>query len=98
VRLNGESPEHWLCAPIGPGLICTLPVREVAAFPPGVITEIGLQRGTVALDGEREIEFGPDEFPLVWLDLEGPMTVDVGRRTLALAAGEGLLRKRPTLL
>jgi hypothetical protein len=28
-------------------------------------------------------QFGPDEFPLVWLDLEGSMTVDVGR-TLAL--------------
>jgi hypothetical protein len=45
------------------------------------------------LDGEREIEFGPDEFPPVWLDLEGPLTVDV-RRTLDLAAGEGLLRNR----
>jgi hypothetical protein len=49
------------------------------------------------LNGEREIEFGPDEFPLVWLDPEGPMTVNV-RRTLDLAAGEGLLRKRPALL
>jgi hypothetical protein len=27
----------------------------------------------------------------VWLDLEGPLTVDV-RKTLDLAAGEGLLR------
>ena len=86
-----------VCAPIGPGLICALPVREVAALPAGVITKIALKRGTVALDGEREIEFGPDEFPLVWLDLEGPLTVDV-RRALDLAAGEGLLRKRPTLL
>ena len=55
------------------------------------MTKIGLQRGTVALDGEREIEFGPDEFPLVWLDLDGPLTIDV-RRTLDLAASEGLLR------
>jgi len=93
VRLDSQSPEQWLCAPIGPGLICVWPVREVVALPPGVITKIGLKRGTVALDGEREIEFGPDEFPLVWLDREGPLTVDV-RRTLDLAAGEGLLRKR----
>ena len=97
VRLDCESPKQWLSAPLGPGLICRVPVREVTAFPLGVITEIGLQRGTVALDGEREIEFAPDEFPLVWLDLEGPMTVDV-RRTLDLAAGDGLLRKRPTIL
>jgi predicted polyphosphate/ATP-dependent NAD kinase len=93
VRLDAQSPEQWLCAPIGPGLICTVPVREVAAYPPGVITQIELKRGTVALDGEREIEFGPDEFPLVWLDLDGPLTVDV-RRTLDLATGEGLLRIR----
>lgn len=93
VRLDSRSPEQWLCAPIGPGLICAWPVREVTAFPPGVITKIGLKRGTVALDGEREIEFGPDEFPQVWLDLDGPLTVDV-RRTLDLAAAEGLLRNR----
>jgi predicted polyphosphate/ATP-dependent NAD kinase len=91
IRLDPQSPGHWLCAPIGPGLICTVPVRDVAALLPGVMTKIGLQRGTVALDGEREIEFGPDEFPLVWLDLDGPLTVDV-RRTLDLAASEGLLR------
>jgi hypothetical protein len=48
--------------------------------------------GTVALDGEREIEFAPEEFPTVWLDLDGPLTVDV-RRTLDLAIGQGLLRK-----
>jgi predicted polyphosphate/ATP-dependent NAD kinase len=93
VRLDGQSPEKWLCAPIGPGLICAVPVRDVTALPPGVITRIGLNYGTVALDGEREIEFGPDEFPLVWLDLEGPLTVDV-RKALDLAAGEGLLRNR----
>jgi predicted polyphosphate/ATP-dependent NAD kinase len=94
VRLDGQSPEHWLCAPIGPGLICTVPVHDVSVLLPGVISKIGLSRGTVALDGEREIEFGPDEFPLVWLDLDGPLTVDV-RRTLDLAAREGLLRFRP---
>jgi hypothetical protein len=67
-------------------------VREVAALTPGVRVKIGLRCGTVALDGEREIEFAPDEFPTVWLDLDGPLTVDV-RRTLDLAIGQGLLRK-----
>jgi hypothetical protein len=71
-------------------------VREVAALPPGVHTKIGLRRGTVALDGEREIEFAPNEFPTVWLDLDGPLTVDV-RRTLDLAIREGLLRKRSSI-
>jgi hypothetical protein len=74
-------------------LICTVPVREVVGLPPGVVARIGLRQGTVALDGEREIEFGPDEMPLVWLDLDGPLTVDV-RRTLDMAASEGLLRNR----
>jgi hypothetical protein len=50
----------------------------------------------VALDGEREIEFAPNEFPTVWLDLDGPLTVDV-RRTLDLAIREGLLRKRSSI-
>jgi predicted polyphosphate/ATP-dependent NAD kinase len=92
VWLDAQSPEQWLCAPIGPGLICALPVREVAALAPGVRVKIGLRCGTVALDGEREIEFAPEEFPTVWLDLDGPLTVDV-RRTLDLAIGQGLLRK-----
>jgi predicted polyphosphate/ATP-dependent NAD kinase len=63
----------------------------------GMIDHQSICRRNKRLNGEREIEFGPDEFPLVWLDPEGPMTVNV-RRTLDLAAGEGLLRKRPALL
>jgi hypothetical protein len=47
-------------------------------------------RGTVAVDGEREIEFGPSTPVSVTLTVEGPVVLDV-RSVLAEAADRGLL-------
>jgi hypothetical protein len=47
-------------------------------------------RGTVAVDGEREIEFGPGTPVTVTLAPDGPRVLDV-RRVLAVAAQRQLL-------
>jgi hypothetical protein len=67
-----------------------MPIHSVEPLPPDVKFAVIAKCGTIALDGEREIEFTHEEHPLVWLDREGPLTVDV-HKTLELAANQGLL-------
>jgi predicted polyphosphate/ATP-dependent NAD kinase len=90
IRFDRDDPMYWLSAPIAPGLIKRLPIHSVEALLPGVKFPVTAKCGTIALDGEREIEFTHKEHPVVWLDLDGPLTVDV-QKTLELAANQGLL-------
>jgi predicted polyphosphate/ATP-dependent NAD kinase len=90
IRFDRTDPIYWLSAPIAPGLIKRMPIHSVEPLPPDVKFAVIAKCGTIALDGEREIEFTHEEHPLVWLDREGPLTVDV-HKTLELAANQGLL-------
>jgi predicted polyphosphate/ATP-dependent NAD kinase len=90
VRFDRRNPIYWLAAPIAPGLIRRMPIQSVEPLQPGVKFVITAEYGTVALDGEREIEFASGDHPIVWLDSEGPLTIDV-HKTLELAANQGLL-------
>jgi hypothetical protein len=67
-----------------------MPIHSVEPLPPGVKFAVTAKYGTIALDGEREIEFTHEQHPLVWLDRKGPLTIDV-HKTLELAANRGLL-------
>jgi predicted polyphosphate/ATP-dependent NAD kinase len=80
-----------LTAPIAPGLVAKLYVAEMEQIEPGILHRISTSAGTIALDGEREIEFGPDDDLTVRLDAKGPFTVDI-QRTMRIAAEKGLLR------
>jgi predicted polyphosphate/ATP-dependent NAD kinase len=90
VRFDRRDPVYWLAAPIAPGLIRRMPIQSVEPLQAGVKFVITAEYGTVALDGEREIEFASGDHPVVWLDREGPLTIDV-HKTLELAANQGLL-------
>jgi predicted polyphosphate/ATP-dependent NAD kinase len=90
VRFNHENPVSWVSAPIAPGLIKHMPIGSVRPFPLGQQIPIDADYGTIALDGEREIEFTAGDNVYLSLDLNGPLTVDV-RKTLQLAAQRGLL-------
>ena len=57
---------------------------------PGEMVELTPRVGSIALDGEREIEIGPDDEVEVRLDLNGPLTIDVGA-AMREAARCGLL-------
>jgi len=63
---------------------------EVAPLRPGESVTSAVTRGTVAVDGERELEFGPATPVTVTLTHDGPTVLDV-RAALAHAAEHGLL-------
>ncbi len=79
-------------APLAPGLMAEIGVERVADLEAGVPHPIRLERGVVALDGEREIAFGPNERVAVVLQPDGPLTVEIAR-AMALAAQSGLLEQ-----
>lgn len=91
VRLAGSGDAvRTVVAPIAPGVVMPVGVREAASLRPGEVRRVALERGTVAVDGEREIEFGPTTPVTVTLAHDGPRVLDV-RAALAAAAAHGLL-------
>jgi predicted polyphosphate/ATP-dependent NAD kinase len=93
VSFDHKNPVSWLSAPIAPGLIRSMPIRSVRPFPLGQQISIEAEYGTIALDGEREIEFTAADHVCLSLDMDGPLTIDV-RKTLELAAERGLMASR----
>jgi predicted polyphosphate/ATP-dependent NAD kinase len=85
-----EAAPQTVLAPIAPGVVTAVGVREAGPLVAGRPQAVGLERGTVAVDGEREIEFGPATPVAVSLALDGPRVLDV-RAVLATAAGRRLL-------
>ncbi len=75
-------------APIAPGLVVPVAVRNVRWLEPGETVSITFRSGTLALDGERETTIGNDEDLAVRINEHGPTMVDV-ERTLELAADSG---------
>jgi len=81
--------------PIAPGLIVPVGIVEAAPIRPGEEHALHARRGVLALDGEREIEFGPDDRLSVSLELDGPLTVDIGR-VMQIAVERGLFAESTT--
>ena len=79
-----------VAAPIAPGLIAEVGVAALEVLVPGRAIALQARSGTLALDGERELEFSDAELA-VTLDLCGPFTIDVPA-TLSWAARHGVLR------
>ena len=67
-------------------------IERVFDLEAGVAHPIRLPRGMVALDGEREIAFGPEDRVAVVLEPDGPITVEIPR-AMELAARSGLLEQ-----
>ena len=77
-------------APIAPGLIVPVGVGKIHEIFPGDTQTVRAQQGVIALDGERKIEFGDSNGVTIWLDRNGPKTIQV-ERVMEFAAQEGLL-------
>ena len=90
-RPGSASARMNVIAPIAPGLVAEIGVARMQALMPGMPMPLKTARGTIAFDGEREIEFSDAAQRVVELDLSGPYTIDVDR-TLAWAARNGVLR------
>ena len=89
MRLDPQSPEALL-VPLAPGLLQGCGVLAAGSLEPGVAHCLSLPSGTLALDGEREIEFNANDRPTVTLDACGPLSIDVNA-ALAYAAQHRLL-------
>ena len=90
----GEGGRRVL-APIAPGIIRELPIASARLISPGSSVVLAPGRGTLALDGEREIELlGGDHAVEVTLSSEGPWVVDIDR-AIAEGAVSGAFSGRP---
>ena len=87
----GEGGSPALC-PIAPGIMRTLAVRSTAVIAPGDVVQLQSGAGTIALDGEREIELlRHDQARSLTVELltDGPWVVDIPA-TISAAATAGL--------
>ena len=91
---SAEGAATLVTAPIAPGLIVPVGITAVHQIHADEVQHIRAPRGVIALDGEREMEFSPDDRVTVRLDRRGPLTIRV-KRVMELAARQGLLRQGP---
>jgi hypothetical protein len=79
--------------PLAPGAFASVEVSEVVPLVPGERHELpGV--GVLAFDGERDRRLGEDARLTVWIDLDGPIMIDVDA-TLHLAAQRHLFDETP---
>ncbi len=79
-------------APLGPGLVAHIPVRQHRLLDVGDEVTLESESGTIALDGEREIEVYGRPVISVRLTRDGPRVVDIAR-CMREAAAQGFFRK-----
>ena len=78
MRLDDPSvAAHTVLAPLAPGLLEWVGVLGSTELQLNEPHPVELERGTIALDGEREVEFGPDDAVTVTLAQDGPRVIDV---------------------
>ncbi len=93
---NGASGAHiaigeggaTLLAPVAPGLLRPIPVQSKKLLQFGERVVFRPAAGTIALDGEREIEVKRTHQIAVELSASGPFTIDIDR-AIATAAAAG---------
>lgn len=91
LKLCPPEVAKWVVnVPLAPGLIVPTGVAEIRRIQPGEEVEIAPGVGSVALDGEREIERNKGDTVSVALDSEGPNILDVSG-AMRFAARERLL-------
>lgn len=91
VRLtNSDDSDLALTIPLAPGLVVPIYVSEHQHIQPDETLQIEPFSGSLALDGEREIEIGERNRATVRLDTNGPVTIDV-EATMQEAARRNLL-------
>ena len=83
-----EAPKITVVAPIAPGLVAAVGIREFRRIAVGEEVALEEAAGSLALDGERELVLRPPERASVRLSAAGPRVLDV-RSALAAAAARG---------
>ncbi len=87
MRFAGERGENatTVRAPIAPGTVSEVEIRDWRIITPGEKIEIDQHPGTIALDGEREVELLPDQTVYASMSVDGPWVVDVPQTMTTLA-------------
>lgn len=78
-----------LYAPIAPGLILPVGIAEMNTLNALEVKNLPRQRAFVTLDGEREFALREENEVSIWLDTEGPLTIDIPG-VMRLAAADGM--------
>lgn len=65
-------------APVAPGLVTRVGVRHMQQLSMGQHIAVAPYAGTIALDGERQLEIFPEQNVTVMLTRNGPHLVDIG--------------------
>jgi predicted polyphosphate/ATP-dependent NAD kinase len=86
VAIGGS--ERSLLAPVAPGLLRSIPIESARLLHHGERVHFRPAAGTIALDGEREIEIKTSHRVSVELSLDGPFSIDIDR-AIASAAASG---------
>lgn len=86
-----QECRHVVHAPIAPGLVVPVGVRDWRPLLCGEEVTVDAEHGVIAVDGEREIELAGGPAPVVRLSTDGPRCVDVAA-VLTESARHGLLR------
>ncbi|BBQ01436.1 hypothetical protein BSFA1_65640 (plasmid) [Burkholderia sp. SFA1] len=87
----GEG-EFDLHAPIAPGLVEAVPIANWTRLVDGVPHRVKQRTGIVALDGERELAFGPGDEVTITLHENAFRSIDVAA-CMRYAASSGLMRQ-----
>lgn len=87
MEIHPDAPT--VLAPIAPGLIVPVGVQRHAPLAPGACVDVPGGRGTVALDGEREVVIRPDDRVAIRLQPQGPRVINP-QQALARAAQAGV--------
>lgn len=91
VELGAENEcERSLKAPIAPGLMSSVGIKNVEKITQDKTYTPSTEAGSIALDGEREIEFSDKDHIEITLQPDAFYTIDV-ERAMATAAREHLL-------
>ena len=77
INFNDSRSPMIIKAPIAPGKIEEVLINKWKIFDSNDLIEIALKSGTIALDGERTIEFSTSEKASVKLNLNGPISLIV---------------------
>jgi len=90
--------DRRVLAPIGPGMVEAVGVRDWSRMLPGHAIPISAEAGTLALDGERELELAQHDSATVTLRTGGFRSIDVGSvMQWAAASGELFSRAKAAL-
>lgn len=87
MRFDGEPGTNATSvrAPIAPGTVSDVDIRDWRIISPGEKIAIDQHPGTIALDGEREVELLPDQAVYASMSVDGPWVVDVPQTMTTLA-------------